>query len=747
LERAGRPGPEPAADEARARPHTDATWERRLPAEPVHAGLERRLTSFEPIQVRYAPPMGGDRGPAMPDARPADGAGPVGSAVAAPVVPALDDMPAPAAPTILRFEPGPPSGEDPARRIVVLDTTWAPDGAAPLAPLSVRDVARRVLARRDLISETSDLLNGWAEASGVIEALTVAETSFWYYVRLRNWMWLQQQVLWLGIAELLLDDLRPSTIECQEGTDEGLIEAIRLLAAGRGIEVLVEPGRAAPLDLAPVASAPPEDRRSTADRRSVRGRSAVWLSGRMRWLRRGVLARVSREDPIRRRRVISARLGRLGRVGRGRSRPLLVVLEHARQQVQTVDGPRLMNPYLGPIVDQLRGSRLDPVEVDIRAKLADDEAWERLRESDAARLLPSDAIWLSGAPWPSDDLQAWADDAAERIAATTAPIRVSGVDLGPALRARVAGEVRRSMAAHVRTVGRIQRLLQVLRPSGILLADEYHRQEWLAAAHAEGLPTAAVQHGMIYRRHNGYIHQRRPASLRLPSRTYLFGQWEEELLRTASVYRADEVRVGGSPRLDLVAPAAVDREAIRSQLGIAPSDRMVVISGTWGQIYRRFHYPITLSALIDRPLPRVHLVIKLHPGEPDDGPYRQVIEATAAAAGFEPPPVTIVQSIDLYVLLAAADAHLGVHSTVLTEAVATGTPNLIDDSLAAADLLGYVPAGVARVVHDGGELLEALDEFARGAVDDGARRAFLDDHFEPGNASRRIAEDLLAWLA
>ncbi len=118
---------------------------------------------------------------------------------------------------------------------------------------------------------------------------------------------------------------------------------------------------------------------------------------------------------------------------------------------------------------------------------------------------------------------------------------------------------------------------------------------------------------------------------------------------------------------------------------------MVVVSGTWGPIYRQFHYPIALANLVDRPLPRVHLVVKLHPGERDEGPYRAVIEGVAAAHGFEPPPVTVVQSVDLYRLLRAADAHLGLHSTVLTEAVATGTPNLL-----AVDVAGLGSARVRR---------------------------------------------------
>ena len=40
--------------------------------------------------------------------------------------------------------------------------------------------------------------------------------------------------------------------------------------------------------------------------------------------------------------------------------------------------PRSMNPYLDPIVDRLRGTRLEPFAVDIRARVRDDDAWERV---------------------------------------------------------------------------------------------------------------------------------------------------------------------------------------------------------------------------------------------------------------------------------------------------------------------------------------------------------------------------------
>jgi hypothetical protein len=107
--------------------------------------------------------------------------------------------------------------------------------------------------------------------------------------------------------------------------------------------------------------------------------------------------------------------------------------------------------------------------------------------------------------------------------------------------------------------------------------------------------------------------------------------------------------------------------------------------------------------------------------------------------------MTVVHRIDLYRLLAAADAHLGLYSTVITEAVFTGTPNLLAAAIQPRDLLGYVEAGVAIPVRDGEEMLQALASGAGRSTSE-AREAFVRDHFEPGNASRRITEELVAWL-
>ena len=188
------------------------------------------------------------------------------------------------------------------------------------------------------------------------------------------------------------------------------------------------------------------------------------------------------------------------------------------------------------------------------------------------------------------------------------------------------------------------------------------------------------------------------------------------------------------------------RDAVRAELGVADDDRLVVLSGTWGPIYRQFHYPIALAGLFDRPLERVHLVVKLHPGERDEGPYRAVVEGVAAARGFAPPPITVVRDVDLYRLLAAADAHLGPPVDGADRGGRDGDAQPAAATALAADLLGYVEAGVAIPVGTAEDLPAALDA-ARPRPDAPRRAAFLEAHFEPGEASQRIAEDLLTWLA
>ena len=630
----------------------------------------------------------------------------------------------------LALEPRPVAGGDVA---IVLDPAWTPGPDAAGGAIPVRDTIDGLLRAFDPIVETSRLLERWANASGVIETLTIGGTSFWYMAWLRHWFWLQERVLWALVLRRLVDAHDPAAIACGAGTDPALVEVARLMAAADGRELRV--------DEADRATRTPGSATPAATPAVVVGRASLVRRVRRRLAR--LFGRGGPAAPGPPPAFVTRRLARLGAEDEAR---LLVVLNHAPQRIETPAGPRVINPYLGAVADRLAGTRLDPILLDWQARLADAASVARITGPGTDRMLPRDAQLVDDVPIDPAVTER-ARRAAAGIADVREPVVVAGIDLGPSLARDVATRAGAWFPAKHIAIERYGRLLARLPVAGVLVADEYHRQDWMEAAARARLPVAAIQHGMINRSHRGYIHTSRPPQLRLADRTYVFGSWERDLLIRDSVYREDEVVVGGSPRLDMFRAVTPDRSTVRDELGVAPGDRLVVLSGTWGGIYRRFHYPVVLARLFDRPLPRVHLVVKQHPAEQDEGPYRAVVEGVAAARGFAPPPITVVRDVDLYRLLAAADAHLGIHSTVLTEAVVVGTPNLLASGVLGGDLLDYVEAGVALPVGDGGDLLAALDAAADGAIAPAARAAFLARHFESGSAGDRIAADLLAWLS
>ena len=120
------------------------------------------------------------------------------------------------------------------------------------------------------------------------------------------------------------------------------------------------------------------------------------------------------------------------------------------------------------------------------------------------------------------------------------------------------------------------------------------------------------------------------------------------------------------------------RAAVRQGLGVGESERMLVISGARHAVGEGLHSTAIFARLLGGPLPGVHVVVKLHPEEEEADHYSAMVEGLAAAGRFAAPPVTVVRDIDLFRLLLAADAHLGIYSTVvLTDAVVAGTPNMV----------------------------------------------------------------------
>ena len=205
--------------------------------------------------------------------------------------------------------------------------------------------------------------------------------------------------------------------------------------------------------------------------------------------------------------------------------------------------------------------------------------------------------------------------------------------------------------------------------------------------------------------------------------------------------------VTGSPR-PLASDDRVesgDREAVRRELGFRDGDRLLVVSVAHNEVLGELHTFGLLERTLGGPLPGIHVVIKLHPQDQGEPRHEVLLRGLAAARGYEAPRVSIVKDLDLYRLLRAADAHLGQYSTVLSDAVVAGTPNLIAVGQPHADSLDYVGAGVATPVRTVDDVRAFVAEPR--PTDPAARRAFLDAHYRPGDGAERLAGVLREAIA
>ncbi len=614
--------------------------------------------------------------------------------------------------------------------LLVADSTWTA-GPTPRRDLRpIRPLARAVLQDRDPLDESMVLLDRWASATGIVERLAVDGASWWYRRRLVLWRGLHERLVWLWILQRLASEGPIARLELPPDMP-ALRDAASLVAAARGWTVA-----------APTTSGgeqPPQ--RETGLPRLF---AAV--------LRRFRLHPAQRGPEAERRRTIAARASaieqRFHKLCREQDRLLVLTAPAAHQTLGDRASAHVGDPFLGPVVEALRATRLEPVIVELGSDIANEATWARLSAPGNERLVPA-GVLLRGLADGADDAVAEAQrrTVAARLEDPLASLDVDGVDVSPWVAAEVRGYAAAGLSSDLRQVRRIRRLFDRLQPAALLLVNEYSLPEWVSAAHATGCPVVAVEHGIIHPHHAGYMLPSRDG-LPLADRTYVFGPYEARLLTETSVYRPGEVVVGGSPRLDLAAPPTSGdiRAAVRAELGVGTDERMVVFSSTSSTAIRWTTFAAALDLLLDAPWPSVHLVVKLHPAEAEDGYWSRLVGGIARARGFEPPALTVVKSVDLFSLLRAADAHLGVSSTVLTDAVAAGTPNLLVSGLRGTDLIGYVEAGVATPVGCAADLLAALGRAEEPVAAAQARAAFLADHFTPGASAPRIASDLLAGV-
>jgi hypothetical protein len=427
-----------------------------------------------------------------------------------------------------------------------------------------------------------------------------------------------------------------------------------------------------------------------------------------------------------------------------RTEPTVVVLTNpaTHQPMAAADGARL-DPNLASVVSSLEAAGFAVIVMAMGLDPTRDNDWDLLSTDE--RSIPQSLLRTR---WgrPEDDAAktgAVATITAAIESARGTPLDLDGIDLSEAAVIELQHHAKRVAGLEALERARVRRFLAEVAPAAVVLSHEGHRTAWLAAGQDAGIPVFAVQHGVLYPTHPGYPDRRHPA-LPLPTKTFVFGSDERDVLLARGAYLEHEIEISGSPRLDLDdasvgtgGDADAERTLVRAELGVDQEDRMLVVSTVAVPYVQRAHHAPMIERVLGGALPGIHLVFKQRSGEKTEGPYRDLLTGLARAAGYAVPKISVVRDVDLYRLLRAADAHIGMHSTVLTDAVVAGTPNLLATVDAHADILGYVVAGVARPVASLADVLHAVESPV--PTDPAARRAFLDRHFRRGRAGDRIA--------
>lgn len=278
----------------------------------------------------------------------------------------------------------------------------------------------------------------------------------------------------------------------------------------------------------------------------------------------------------------------------------------------------------------------------------------------------------------------------------------SGVNFSELVTGDLAAVVLLQLPWAVRCYEETRELLRAARPDVLCLYAE--SSGWgraaLAACRAEGVPSVALQHGILYPTYFSYVHDEDEQECPRPDHTAVFGQAAWTFLVERGRYSPGALVVTGSPKFDALVSQreAWDRESLRARLGVAADERLVVLASRFRPI-RSTHQAAGsafagLVAAVEG-LAGVRLLVKPHPAEPA-APYEAVLRGCGAVRTRVLSP-----GADLLELLHACDALVTVESLSAVEALVLDRPVLVLNM--PTNLRELVQSGAALGVPEGAD--------------------------------------------
>jgi hypothetical protein len=278
-----------------------------------------------------------------------------------------------------------------------------------------------------------------------------------------------------------------------------------------------------------------------------------------------------------------------------------------------------------------------------------------------------------------------------------------GVSFGAEAAASFRDTFLRQFPWTMRSYREVETVLRREKPNALVLYAESSGlgRAAVAAARARGVPSIAVQHGIMYPQYYSHEHARDELlgdPVPIPTRTAVFGELAKKLLVERGSYPEERIAITGSPKFDALVANASTYDPGRTLRSLEiREERVLVLATRWTAVHPVFEELV--RAVEDRS--EVVLLVKPHQAE-SSAPYQQVVKSLSATRTRILPGET-----NLLELLFASDGLITVDSFASSEALVLGRPVLVLNL--PGNLGPLVESGVALGVRRGESIGKALD--------------------------------------
>jgi UDP-N-acetylglucosamine:LPS N-acetylglucosamine transferase len=267
----------------------------------------------------------------------------------------------------------------------------------------------------------------------------------------------------------------------------------------------------------------------------------------------------------------------------------------------------------------------------------------------------------------------------------------------------------------VKYIEMAKQMIDKEKPDLILAVNEYGEFEraLVVAGKLKGIPTLAVQHGIITPTHYGYIFsQEDKGKVLLPDTTCVYGQYHKELLTKNSIYGPEQVVVTGEPRYDVLhrVDKIYSKKEFLEKYRISPDNRILLWATQCHGLSDEENIK-NLGAVFEtvQNIKNATLLIKQHPGEGEE--CTKMIED--CLTNYKIDVVITGKSSDTYEQLFVCDLLITRSSTTAMEAVALNKPVIILNLSGEPDAVDYVEQGVALGVYKEDDLKPSIEKLLK----------------------------------